>query len=251
MGIPDSGIVYFGPSAFDSSVRIVGVVTGMRRASKNPKTGRMAQLFILCADVDPITAIHTGQDAAICNQCGLRGCAGKARGCYVAVKNAPLAVWNKFTRGHYPILAPDDIRLALSAKDRALRLGAYGDPGALPAYLVRRLTDGIRRTGYTHTDNPAFAGLVMRSVDSPREYIAAVAAGYRTFRTRTPQQPLLPGEIACPASDESGKRTTCERCGLCDGKTSADDLRRNIAILAHGTNTIHALNFIRSHSAAA
>ena len=40
------------------------------------------------------------------------------------------------------------------------------------------------------------------------------------------------GEISCPASDEAGKRTTCERCGLCAGASRA---AKDITIIAHGT----------------
>jgi len=74
----------------------------------------------------------------------------------------------------------------------------------------------------------------MASVDSTEEYRMAKLAGWRTFRVRTNAESLMACEIACPASDEAGKKTTCERCGLCNG-TRRNDARKDIAILVHGT----------------
>ena len=45
-------------------------------------------------------------------------------------------------------------------------------------------------------------------------------------------QAPLSNEIQCPASEESGKRTTCAACQLCGG-TSKN--ARSVAIMAHGT----------------
>ena len=57
-------------------------------------------------------------------------------------------------------------------------------------------------------------------------------AGWRTFRIRGPQDPLLAGtECICPASDEAGHRVTCERCQLCRGTNRP---ARSVAIVAHG-----------------
>jgi hypothetical protein len=74
----------------------------------------------------------------------------------------------------------------------------------------------------------------MASVDSRREYADAKAAGWRTFRVRTVAEPLAATEIACPAADEAGKKTTCERCKLCNGARRNDN-RRDIAIQVHGS----------------
>jgi hypothetical protein len=65
---------------------------------------------------------------------------------------------------------------------------------------------------------------------------------------------MLPGEIACPASDEAGKRTTCEKCKLCNGADTRNskgyqlyDNRKSISIIVHGAvASVHALRVIRN-----
>ena len=63
-------IVYRGPSAIDGR-EIVVILTGLqtRRGSKNAKTGELIQSWILRADVEPHTAVKTGDDASVCGQC--------------------------------------------------------------------------------------------------------------------------------------------------------------------------------------
>ena len=60
-------IVYQGPSAIDGRP-IVVILTGLkaRRGSKNAKTGTLVQSWILRADVEPHTAVKTGDDASVC-----------------------------------------------------------------------------------------------------------------------------------------------------------------------------------------
>jgi hypothetical protein len=244
----DAAIVYQGPSRFDGSP-IVAIVTGLGRKSSNPKTGRMAQLWILPADMSPLEAIDRGADFSVCGNCKHRphmvSVDGKAlrRGtCYVQVKNAPLAVYRKFARGGYPTLTPTELAEYLRAHDLPIRFGAWGEPSALPWAVLADLADGTSYTGYTHQWGMdgigAFRSLLMASVDNEREATAAQARGWRTFRTRTGDAAILSGEISCPASAEAGKRTTCSDCTLCDGKQSSDDHRRNIAIVVHGTSKV-------------
>ena len=52
------------------------------KASRNPKTGPMVQLWILRADVHPMEAISTGTDSSICGGCKHRGANGRERSCY-------------------------------------------------------------------------------------------------------------------------------------------------------------------------
>jgi len=97
-------IVYNGPSMLDGSP-IVAIVT---IGSKNAKTGAMAQLWIMRADMDPVTASRTGADEAVCGTCPHRGNPtdldhGQAaqRPCYVILAQAPLIVYKAFKRGIY------------------------------------------------------------------------------------------------------------------------------------------------------
>ena len=246
--IPKSAIVWRGRSAFDDQP-IVAIVTGMHGNGRNPKTGKtMAQLWILRSDMNPLHALETGSDSSICNGCGHRAdpAADRKNTCYVAVGRAPQRVWKSFHANSYPTMRPADVAVHLASRGMSIRLGAYGDPAALPMRVLADITHGVPHTGYTHSwrGRPYLSPWLMASVDSTDELDDARAQGWRTFRVRTPDAVLETNEIACPASVESGKRTTCDHCTLCDG-ARPDDLRRSIAIMAHGSG---ASSFIALHS---
>jgi hypothetical protein len=252
----ESAIVYRGPSMFDRDSPIVAILTGIQGGSDNSKTGakgrQLAQVYIIRADRDPLTAIRTGMDYAICQHCGLRGDHGKGRGCYVTIKNAPQSIYRAYARGSYAQLTPADAARLLRMHRVNLRQGAYGDPAALPIGVIRELAQGVRWTGYTHawTTHPELRPYLMASVDSAPEARTAAGMGWRYFRTRTPDMPVLPGESMCPASAEMQHRSSCAQCLLCDGAYGADDRRRNITIQVHGsTATVHAVAFIRNKAA--
>lgn len=250
--IKSSAIVYEGPSLLHRSAPIVAIVTGLDGHSDNPKTQSMAQLWILRSDVSPLEAAQDGRDAAICGDCGLRGTVGGSvdRGCYVVIVNAPRAVYDAYSRNRYAKVKPSVINARLRDRGLSLRLGAYGDPAALPIGLLRQLTDGVSHTGYTHQwrKRPHLRSVVMASCDSVQDYEDATAAGWRSFRTRADAaDSLQPGEIICPASIEAGHKSSCDKCSLCDG-SHLDDRRKSIAIIAHGPTAMHAVKFIRSRS---
>lgn len=217
--------------------QIVVIATGFKRKSSNPKTGDMIQVWILARGVNPVQALKTGEDVAVCLDCKHRGTGGKGRTCYVRVANAPLGVWKAYTRGMYPYLPIEDF--ASMFKGRTVRLGSYGEPILIPLHIVRAIVAVAEgHTGYTHAwANPAnaeYRAYVMASVDTPSEHDAAKLAGWRTFRVRTEDTPLLTREIKCPASEEAGKKTTCEACRLCSG-SRANDPRKDICIVVHGS----------------
>jgi hypothetical protein len=61
--------------------------------------------------------------------------------------------------------------------------------------------------------------------------------GWRTFRVRLPDQPVLENEFVCPASEEGGRRMTCERCRACGGATSS--LRAACpVVIVHGSSRV-------------
>jgi hypothetical protein len=235
---PNGAVIYRGPSMLDGAP-IVVIVTGLGKGSTNAKTGSLLQTWILRDDVSPVDAIHSGQDASICGACPHRGTVENGRNvgrsCYVAVFQAPRNVWQSERRGLYPTLTPDEARAAFVGKK--VRLGAYGDPVAVPLDLWETvLTDADAFTGYTHqwrTCAPAFARLVMASCDSQADYIDAKAAGYRTFRVRTANEVRNTREVVCPASKEAGKKTTCAACLACGGHDSK--AKADITIISHGT----------------
>jgi hypothetical protein len=236
-------ILYRGPSQIDGKP-IVAIVTGIDDASNNAKTGAMAQVWILREDIAPIDAVKRGEDVSICGQCPHRGVSeyvsgelgwvNRDRTCYVTLFHAPRNVWASYKRGVYGTDVALDAAQRLAGKK--VRLGAYGDPAALPlAVWQAALVNAKAFTGYTHqwrTAPKAFATYVMASADSPADMSEAQALGYRTFRIRAAGETLAPREVVCPASAEAGKKTSCASCLACGG-TSAK-AKASIAIMVHG-----------------
>jgi hypothetical protein len=218
---------------------VVVIATGIRGNSQNRKTGAMIQIWILRADVSPVTAVATGADAAICGTCPHRGdlATGRKRSCYVNVGQAPNAVYRAFRAGSYSFLPM--AQYADVFKGRAVRLGAYGDPAVIPQQIVALICSfASRHTGYTHQWTRAewLKPFVMASCDSTSDFIQATHHGWRTFRVSATRE-AKPSEILCPASTEAGNRTQCARCGLCNGAGSA----KNIFIPVHGSGKKNAL----------
>ena len=255
-------ILYEGPSLFDPDYSIAVIATGLPgRESKNSKTGKMVQVWIIPTDGGILPALANGTDASVCGDCPLRPITARAARraeklaarragrkpkpvsiCYVNQGRAPAGVSRTYFAGSYTPTSPELESRYLSGQ--RLRFGAWGDPAAAPASLWTRLAalPGVRWAGYTHGHLLApslvqdLRSLVMLSADSAdiaRDY---QAQGWRTFRVRRgAADPLLPGEIACPASAEAGARVQCDRCLLCDGAARMD-IRRlpSIAIIDHG-----------------
>ena len=230
-------IVYEGPSELDGSP-IVGIITGLKKTSTNTKTGNMAQLWILRSDMDPLEASRTGADSAICGDCPFRGAptdrtngVASGRECYVALQNAPLSVYKRYKRGGYEQATVQELA------GINLRLGAYGDPAALPYDIVRMLTRMAgNHTGYTHQwarIHPRWSEFLMASVEDDSTAQRADFLGYRLFRVQRVGEPSLPSRdwVTCPASEEGGKRTTCEECGLCAGQMIN---AKSVTIIDHG-----------------
>lgn len=249
-----NGVVFYdGPSKIDGTP-IIGIAT---LGTANAKTGNLVQTWILLKNTNPLDAINTGDDASICGDCPLRGriadaserthkatkfpgkTANKGRSCYVLVQNAPLNIWRSFNRGLYPKLDTKVHRRYFIG--RGLRYGSYGDPTAIPMKAWDKLAaicTGKAEPGYTHQwRNLKFkkwAGRVMASTHTLEENELAKANGWRTFRTIGNVADKSPDEIICPASVEGGFKATCETCGACNGRRNMADVRKSVAIVAHG-----------------
>lgn len=248
---PNGVILWEGQSELDG-MPIVVIATGTRQGSTNRKTGAMLQTYILRADVAPIDAVKTGADASICGGCVHRGDGtGKGRSCYVTLAHGPRSVFAAYKRGAYPylpVLPSPRVALQAVGAGRRVRLGTYGDPAAVPAYVwYWLLADSDGHTGYTHQWRDerfdSLRDMVMASADTPREAEEAQARGWRTFRVGPSGLAAgLVGEVLCPASEEAGKRTTCERCGLCSGARQRKNGRPvpSVFIPAHGAGKGHA-----------
>jgi hypothetical protein len=214
---------YSGPSMINGEP-IKAIVTGTQNPSQNVKTGDMLQFFIMPTASKPSDAIRNGDDVAVCGSCVHRPSVAKANDvapCYVEVGKSANAVY----KASYPDHAE-------AKRKPPVRFGAWGEPTAVPFETIAGLTaDG--HTGYTHRwreCDQRFKQYLMASVDTPEEYKEATAMGWRCFRVRKPDQPILPNEIMCPASKEGGLKTTCNKCLLCAG-TSKN--AKDITIIEH------------------
>lgn len=237
---PRGFVVYDGLSLLDGRTPIVAIVT---LRSANRKTGDMAQLWILVRDRAPQASAHAGIDASICGDCPLRGRLEGARnvdrGCYVALGKGPTMVWRAYQRGRYPAGLRRAARALAGAR---VRLGAYGDPAAVPRGVLEALTARAAAwTGYTHQWRLGFAlqDLVMASAESAADVRDAEALGYRCFRIVAPGEPRAPGHMVCPSSTERGYRLTCAECSACRG--TAGRRSSHVQIAAHGLHPRHAL----------
>ena len=117
--MPRGYVIYDGPSLLTGEP-IVAIAT---LHSVNGKTGDMVQTWILCRDIDPVGAIKSGDDIAICGNCKSRGVRGKKRKCYVQVARAPLGIWGAYQRGMYP-RAVGHAAIAEIGRGRKVRHGA-------------------------------------------------------------------------------------------------------------------------------
>lgn len=224
-------IVWQGPS------RLTGapILVVASAQNGNPKIGPMLQLWIIPA-TSPLEALRTGADAAVCGDCRLRGDGhGHERACYVwspGVEN----IWQSAQKPHRTARSTPEAFAELVTGLR-LRIGAYGDPVAVPlAVWMPMLQTATSWTAYTHQhrrpDAQSYRAFCMASVDSIEEQRQAEARGWRTFRLRAAVDDALgAGEIACPASAEAGHRTVCASCELCRGQARQ---AKSIAIVVHG-----------------
>lgn len=232
---PTGYVLYNGPSLIDGKPIMAIAIT----KSSNRKTGNMVQTYIMRSDVMPVAATRSGDDVSICGDCKQRP--SKGGKCYVVVAQGPTVVWKGYKRGIYP----NAESIANLGEGRMVRLGTYGDPAAVPAWIWEALVSKASgRTGYTHQWlNPALdqhhlnriVALCMVSVDNPGERDLANDMGLRYFRT-SPSDLSSPGlnEFVCPASEEAGKRKTCAECGACNGTRSDTDKRGSPIIRLHG-----------------
>lgn len=232
-----SAILWRGSSRLTGEPIMVAI-SGLDGGSQNPKTGAMAQVWILRSDMSPLDAVKSGADAALCgagkDACPYRPILGGEVRCYVNVGQAPQAVWK--AHGRYPSMSAREAGRILAARGMAVRLGAYGDPAAVPVAVWRDLlAAGARHTGYTHQWRrfPALRAFLMASADSPEDAAEARRRGWRAFRVRSAAEQPLASEAVCPASDEGGHRTQCVSCRLCNGAQPGDP-RRSIVIIDHG-----------------
>jgi hypothetical protein len=240
-----NGIIYRGPSLLNGKP----IVVVASYSERNRKTGGMVQTYILSDEQDPVTASRMGTDASICGDCPLRGIANPAkpkgqadkRACYVTLIHGPATTYRALQRGVYPDVR-GDIGRANIGRGRLVRIGTYGDPAAVPAYVWADLTSkALGWTAYTHQFKlaPDALAYAMASVESLAEARHVWAQNGRTFRIiRDVAEIDLDREILCPKSKEAGQRATCNGCMLCAGQATRSP--KSVAIVAHGNGKAYA-----------
>ena len=248
---------------------IVAIIT---YKTSNSKTGDEYQTWFIDKNNPPTIAIDTGTDSLICGDCKHRGrvvslsmaeliaetlptpkkkallkriADKKSKGltsinidrkCYVKVFQAPLSVYKTYKNNGYEKITIK--QLSKKMKYKTIRIGSYGE-GTLVSIedWKQILKNSIGHTGYTHQwHNPLmneFKSILMASVDTEEEKRQANELGFRTFRTRKENEPLLSDEISC-LSDKKYRKDKplipCVDCLLCCGNSRK---KKNISVIVH------------------
>jgi len=233
-----SAIYWSGPSVLDGSP----IMLVLSFNSRNEATGPMTQSWILRSDISPLEAVYSGEDVSICGDCIHRGNGnGKGRTCYVNLVFGPNQIYKSYVDG--TITPIDDREASAYMRGRALRMGSYGDPAAVPIEVWERLLSfSTGHTGYTHQWRKdvakPFKSLLMASCETLAERDEAMAMGWRTFRVKSSLDIIQSGEIVCPKSkpiEDSGHRQ-CFNCLACSGASHAGKV--TVVIDAHGSPPI-------------
>lgn len=112
-----------------------------------------------------------------------------------------------------------------------VRFGTYGEPVLHGINLVTDIVSVAKSwTGYTHQwiKNPEFKGMFMASVHTESMEQKASNFGWRSFISISGH---VSNYVNCPASVESGKKSSCDKCGLCSGSNGKG--KKSIYILEH------------------
>lgn len=213
-------VLYEGPSRINGEP----IAAVMVYDSGNKKTGDIPQVWLFQPGVHPYQARVGGSDVAVCGGCIL----AKNRGCYVQWTTLK-AVTESYSKGNYGDI--DHARWWFRRNSpNAVRIGAYGDPVAVPLEVWERLAELPPRPtilGYTQMwRSPLAKGyqkFCMASTKSPQEYADAKRLGWRSYRVALPQDTTLAqGQQWCPEtlSDED----TCKGCRMCSGGVDGPDI---------------------------
>jgi len=225
-------IIWEGASLLSPKDSIRVYLTGRDKWSENRKTGPVLQTYIMLRDIEPTEAVKSGADSAICGDCKH---IGPLRTCYVNVGQAP----NSIHRSRSSRLTT--ISLDLLGAERIVRLGAYGDPAAVPFevwdLLLKSATGWL---GYTHqwkTGDQRLKQFCMASVDNAAELDQAHDLGWRCFYVGRTLADKPSRSLLCPASAEAGKKMQCAECLACAGLGARHQLA-DVFIPVHGPTFI-------------
>ena len=228
-------IFYKGPSLIDG-FPVVGIAI---LNSQNSKTGNMIQTYIINDNgLSPLENSRQKKDYSICGNCKHRRNTGGS--CYVNLGQGPNMVFKSLQANKYPDYTLSPNYWDSLIEGREIRIGAYGDPMAIPYEIWERLLNKARNwTGYTHQWNEDFfdsriGKLCMASVDNKEEYTRAKDKGLRTFRVLSNQESTFEKEFFCPATPEGNNKTDCKNCCACSG-TKKNPNKADVAVVVHGS----------------
>jgi len=216
----DNYVVWKGASQIDGEP-ILLILTGIKNPSQNRKTGAMIQSYILKEGVLP-TEYRKNGSYSICGNCPIKDA------CYVG---------NHYLNNIYDGSERDIEKLPLAMlRGKPLRLGAYGDPAAVPVKVWERLlrwaTGGY--TGYTHGwrwCDPKLSNYCLASVESEETMQEAWSKGWKTYRVGLPEETPTKNELYCPHYT-SEPTIQCIQCQLCSGLGL--DTKKGIFVHVHG-----------------
>ena len=220
--------IWEGPSEFDGTP-IKVVMTGYIKDSENEKTGPLVQVFILPSDEKPIDAFKA-KKSSVCGDCIYNG-----GGCYVN--------WGRLTPT-WTASKRKFISLELASwlvTGLRVRLGAAGDPSAVPTYVWETLLKGADSwTGYTHSwknCDPALRRIVMASCDNDDETKQAISLGWNVFHVHDGKIDDNIDYVRCLSGspDSNGLPKTCFSCMMCHGVRSSKARPLVVAEKLHGS----------------
>ena len=220
--------IWEGPSEFDGTP-IKVVMTGYIKDSENEKTGPLVQVFILPSDEKPINAFKA-KKSSVCGDCIYNG-----GGCYVN--------WGRLTPT-WTASKRKFISLELASwlvTGLRVRLGAAGDPSAVPTYVWETLLKGADSwTGYTHSwknCDPALRRIVMASCDNDDETKQAISLGWNVFHVHDGKIDDNIDYVRCLSGspDSNGLPKTCFSCMMCHGVRSSKARPLVVAEKLHGS----------------
>lgn len=210
-------------------------------STSNRKLGVMRRVITTYHfDIDQVKTVDLKNDRRNCMSCPMSytnngGVSGK---CYThsgLQRLGLLAMLKRLNKLAIPNFSKKQFDLFLAnIKTRnveLLRFGAYGEAVRLGEYVFTQLAQTFtKRTGYTHQWNHAnyqfAAPYIQASTHNQFEVQIANDMGWRVFNLGK-----IDNGINCPASKESGNKTTCTQCVLCNGSTG--NSKKNIFINQH------------------
>ena len=212
--------------------RVMVKFTALKNKTVNSKTGDMVQSWML--PMDWVDAKRIDDDEAVCGDCPHSFRAADT--CYLHKGMAFMGLLS--TTKSWPQAFIDQHEFDQFVhlfSDRLVRFGSFGEPVLMGEDVVSAICSVAKGwTGYTHQwDKPQYQWAkkyFMASADTEEKAQQAQAMGWRTFRVRQKDDSIVKGEVNCPASKESNKKTTCSNCRLCMGTSSK---AKSVTIIKH------------------